>query len=46
MNSIEKLLASMAKSGKIYGHMADDILKLKYLHQRYNNYRRWLKWKK
>lgn len=46
MNSIEKHLGKMAKSGKLYGHMSDDILKLKYLHQRYNNYRRWLKWKK
>jgi MoxR-like ATPase len=46
MNAIEKQLSQMAKSGKLYGHMADDILKLKYLHQRYNNYRRWLKWKK
>ncbi|PKL41530.1 MAG: ATPase [Candidatus Riflebacteria bacterium HGW-Riflebacteria-1] len=46
MNAIEKQITKMAKSGKIYGHMADDILKLKYFHQRYNNYRRWLKWKK
>lgn len=45
MNAIEKQLGQMAKAGKIYGHMADDILELKYLHQRYNNYRRWLKWK-
>lgn len=46
MNAIEKQLAKMSGSGKLYGHMADDILKLKYLHQRYNNYRRWLKWKR
>ena len=46
LNSIEKHLGKMSKSGKLYGHMADDILKLKYLHQRYSNYRRWLKWKK
>lgn len=46
MNAIEKQLTQMARSGKLYGHMADDILKLKYFHQRYNNYRRWLKWKK
>jgi len=46
MNAIEKHLSQMAGSGKVYGYMADDILKLKYLHQRYNNYRRWLKWKK
>lgn len=46
LNRIEKQLEEMAKSGKLYGHMADDILKLKYFHQRYTNYRRWLKWKK
>ncbi|MFZ5951068.1 MAG: ATPase, partial [Candidatus Rifleibacteriota bacterium] len=46
MNSIEQLLGKMAKAGKLYGYMADDILKLKYFHQRYSNYRRWLKWKK
>ncbi len=46
MNDIEKQLGMMARSGKVYGHMADDILKLKYFHQRYTNYRRWLKWKK
>ncbi|MBU1107079.1 MAG: AAA family ATPase [Candidatus Riflebacteria bacterium] len=46
MNAIEKQLTTMSRAGKLYGHMADDILKLKYLHQRYNNYRRWLKWKK
>jgi MoxR-like ATPase len=46
MNAIEKQLTKMAGSGKLYGYMADDILKLKYFHQRYTNYRRWLKWKK
>ncbi len=25
-----------------YGHIFDDVLKLKYLHQRYTNYLRWL----
>ena len=34
-----------SKSRKFYGHMFDDVLKLKYLHQRYTNYLRWLKWK-
>ena len=28
---------------KMYGHLYDDVLKLKYLHQRYTNYLRWLK---
>lgn len=46
MVDIEKILADWSGTGKLYGHMADDILKLKYYHQRYSNYRRWLKWKK
>ncbi len=46
LQEIEALLEKMAKSGKLYGHMADDILKLKYFHQRYTNFLRWLKWKK
>jgi hypothetical protein len=25
------------------GHLYDDLLKMKYLHQRYTNYLRWLK---
>ena len=32
-----------AKGRKLYGHLYDDLLKLKYLHQRYTNYLRWLK---
>lgn len=43
---IEKLLAEWSKSRKMYGHIYDDILKLKYLHQRYTNYLKWLTWKK
>ncbi len=27
---------------KLHGPVYDDLLKLKYLHQRYTNYRRWL----
>jgi MoxR-like ATPase len=42
---IERLLAQWSKSRKFYGHMFDDVLKLKYLHQRYTNYLRWLEWK-
>ncbi|OAI48267.1 ATPase [Planctomycetaceae bacterium SCGC AG-212-F19] len=42
---IERLLASWAKGRKVYGHVYDDLLKLKYMHQRYTNYLRWLKWK-
>lgn len=42
---IERVLHEWSKSRKFYGHMFDDVLMLKYLHQRYTNYRRWLKWK-
>ena len=42
---IERTLREWSGTRKIYGHMFDDILKLKYLHQRYTNYLRWLKWK-
>jgi len=44
LNAIERYLGTLAKTGKMFGHLADDILTLKYLHQRYTNYRRWLKW--
>ncbi len=40
--SIEKEIESISKQRKIYGHVFDDLLKLKYLHQRYSNYERWL----
>lgn len=42
---IEKTMKSWSGSRKFYGHMYDDVLKLKYLHQRYTNYLRWLTWK-
>jgi MoxR-like ATPase len=42
---IEKVLIEWGKSRKFYGHMFDDVLTLKYLHQRYANYLRWLEWK-
>ncbi len=45
MIEIEKTLKQWTQSRKFYGHMYDDVLKLKYLHQRYTNYLRWLKWK-
>lgn len=41
---IEKTLAQWSSGRKLYGHLFDDILKLKYLHQRYTNYLKWLKW--
>jgi len=42
--AIEGVLRKWASGRKLYGHMYDDILKLKYLHQRYTNYLSWLKW--
>jgi MoxR-like ATPase len=42
---IERVLSEWSKGRKMFGHMFDDALKLKYLHQRYTNYLRWLKWK-
>ncbi len=45
LTALEKTLRTWSKAGKLYGHLFDDILKLKYLHQRYTNYLRWLKWK-
>lgn len=41
---IERVLKDWSQSRKIYGHIFDDILKLKYLHQRYTNYLRWRQW--
>jgi MoxR-like ATPase len=41
---IERLLGSWSRGTKVYGHVYDDLLKLKYLHQRYTNYLRWLEW--
>jgi hypothetical protein len=42
---IERLIGELAKGRKIYGHLFDDLLSLKYLHQRYTNYLRWVQWK-
>jgi MoxR-like ATPase len=41
---IERILNDWSRGRKFYGHMFDDVLKLKYLHQRYTNYLRWLEW--
>jgi MoxR-like ATPase len=43
--AIERLVQKWAKGQKLYGHIYDDLVKLKYLHQRYTNYLRWLTWK-
>lgn len=45
LTQIERTLREWSSTRKLYGHMFDDILKLKYMHQRYTNYLRWLKWK-
>jgi len=44
LNAIETLLAKLAKATKLYAHVQTDVLKLKYYHQRYSNYLRWLAW--
>ncbi len=42
---IERMMKETSAGRKLYGPMLDDILTLKYLHQRYTGYLRWLKWK-
>jgi MoxR-like ATPase len=42
LTKIERLLTDWSKGRKFYGHLYDDVLKLKYLHQRYTNYLDWL----
>lgn len=44
--SIERLMKQFSDGRKVYGPQFDVLLKLKYLHQRYTNYLRWLKWQK
>ncbi|MGC4074998.1 MAG: AAA family ATPase [Nibricoccus sp.] len=43
LEKIERLISELTKGGKLYGHLHDDLMQLKYLHQRYTNYLRWLK---
>jgi MoxR-like ATPase len=43
---IERLIQSWSQGRKLYGHVYDDLLKLKHLHQRYTNYLRWLQWQR
>ncbi|OLR94520.1 AAA family ATPase [Actinokineospora bangkokensis] len=45
LSRIESLLAEWARGRKLHGHVYDDALALKYLHQRYVNYRAWLRWR-
>ena len=42
LTRIERLISEWAKGRKLYGHLYDDVLQLKYMHQRYTNYLRWL----
>jgi hypothetical protein len=44
LGAIERILGEWSRSRKLYGHLYDDLLTLKYLHQRYTNYLRWLTW--
>jgi MoxR-like ATPase len=44
LTGIERLLAEWSRGRKLYGPLHDDLLALKYLHQRYANYLRWLEW--
>ncbi len=39
---IEQRLAELAAKNKVYGPIFDEIIHLKYLHQRYTNYLSWL----
>lgn len=42
ITAVETAIRRIASAGKLYGRDYDDLLALKYLHQRYTNYRRWL----
>jgi len=35
-------IREIERGGKLYGYLFDDVLALKYMHQRYSNYRAWL----
>ena len=43
LNKIERHVNEQIKGRKLYGHLYDDLLKLKYLHQRYTNYLVWVR---
>ncbi|MEO0556783.1 MAG: AAA family ATPase [Bacteroidota bacterium] len=44
LTAIERLLKKWSRGRKLTGHVYDDLLKLKYFHQRYTNYLAWLEW--
>jgi len=39
---VESTITKLSRTGKLYGRHYDDLVALKYLHQRYSNYQRWL----
>jgi MoxR-like ATPase len=43
LSKIERLVGDRVKGRKLYGPLYDDLLKLKYLHQRHTNYLAWLR---
>ncbi len=45
IQQIEKMINEISAGRKLYAPQFDNILTLKYLHQRYTNYLRWLKWR-
>lgn len=42
LRAIEDTMNTLITGSKLYGHLYDDLLKLKYLHQRYTNFLHWL----
>lgn len=44
MAQIESMLAAWQDGRKLHGHLYDDAMVLKYVHQRYTNYLMWLRW--
>ena len=42
LQRIERTLQQLATGNKLSGAVHDDAMTLKYLHQRYSNYQRWL----
>jgi MoxR-like ATPase len=42
LTEIQRTIGKLVQGKKLYGHLYDDLLKLKYLHQRYTNYLRWV----
>jgi hypothetical protein len=44
--ALDAQLMGLQKNTKLLAHVQKDVLKLKYYHQRYSNYLRWLRWTK